>query len=147
MAGQDHFELIEPAGLTDAVANAMAPAFVLAAMASWVSVMALRLARITDRVRYLLDLERAGSIGEQGAADLASLRGLAAAIEQSMIWMIGGAMFIVLYVILTFILQMFSFNYHRLIVFVFVLAFIFFLISLVTFAWAVWRRRKSRSWI
>ncbi|HEY1447084.1 MAG TPA: DUF2721 domain-containing protein, partial [Caulobacteraceae bacterium] len=86
--------LIEPTALPDAVTEAMAPAFVLAAMASWVAAMANRLARITDRVRYLLELERSGSIEQQGLADLINLKALAATIEYSMIWMISGAIFI-----------------------------------------------------
>jgi hypothetical protein len=144
---QGHFELIEPAALTDAVTDATAPAFVLAAMASWVIAMSNRLARITDRVRYLLDLEKRGSIGPQGAADLTNLKALAATIERSMLWMIGGAVFIVIYVILTFILQIFSLHYHRLIMYIFALALIFFLISLVRFGWTVWFRRKNRLWL
>jgi hypothetical protein len=144
---QDDFELLEPTALPDAIVEAMAPAFILAAMASWVSAMANRLERITDRVRYLLDLEKSGSIGEQGAADLANLKALAATVEQSMFWMITGATLIVLYVILAFILQIFSLHYHRLIGCVFVLALVCLLISLVRFAWAVWLRRNNRLWI
>jgi hypothetical protein len=139
--------LIEPEILPYAVSEAMAPAFVLAAMASWVAAMANRLERTTDRVRYLLDLEKNDSIGPQGAVDLTDLKVLAGTIQRSMFWMIIGAIFIVIYVILTFILQIFSLQYHRLIAFIFIFALVCMLISLASFAWAVWRRRNTRHWL
>jgi hypothetical protein len=137
------FELIEPAALPDAVSNAMAPAFVLAAMSGWVGAMANGLARITDRVRYLLDREQSGSVEE----NLANLKALARTIEHSMLWMISGAAFIVMYVILSFILQIFSLHYYRLIIYIFALAFVCFLIALVWFGRSVWLRRNNRRWL
>jgi hypothetical protein len=38
-------------------------------------------------------------------------------------------------------------HYHKLIGYVFVLAFVCFLISLGRFAWTVWLRRNNRLWI
>ena len=133
--------LIDPPALGDisqAISEAMAPAFLLAAISGFLSLMAMRLSRIQDRIRSSSNLDN-----DANRLDTSSLEARAGAINMCMFQLMCSAMCVVLYIILVFATTILSLHYEKLILNVFLIALILLLSALILGAREVWLLRKA----
>ena len=129
--------------LSLAVSDALAPAFLLTAIAGFLNAMTTRLFRIHDRIRALQQMDSGSP--EQVAPEIAFLEARSTEITRCIILQIGCAICIALFVILVFVSAILSLEIGRLILNVFLLAFILLFASLVLIAWETWLFRH-RHW-
>jgi len=133
--------LIDQAALSDisqAISEAIAPGFLLAAISGFLSLMAVRLTRIQDRIRSSPNLDN-----DDSRVDTSSLKARAAAINMCMFLLMCSAMCVVLFIILVFATTMLSLHYERVILNIFFFALILLLFALTLAAREIWSLRKD----
>ncbi len=136
--------LIDQPALSDisqAISDAMAPAFILAAVAALIATMTTRLFRIQDRIRALSKVSESPRKDE--LQDLDYLRIHARAVSRCVLALVGCGMFVVLYVIVVFVTTILSLHSEKLILNIFLIAFVFLFFALMMYAWEVWLLRNK----
>jgi len=136
--------LIEQPALSDisqAVSDAMAPAFILAAVAALIAAMTTRLFRIQDRIRALSNVDDSSNKSKH-SRDLDFLTTHARAISRCVLCLIGCGMCVVLYVMVVFVMTILSLHFEKLALNIFLIAFIFLFFSLALYAREVWLLRN-----
>ena len=127
--------------ISQAIVDAMAPAFILAAVAALISAMTTRLFRIQDLIRVLSSGIDALDKPEQ-RRELNYLKLHAKAISTCVLCLVTCGMCVVLYVIVVFITTILSLHFERLVLNIFLIAFIFLFVSLALYAREVWLLRN-----
>jgi uncharacterized protein DUF2721 len=136
--------LIERPALSDiarAVSDALAPAFILAAVATLISAMTTRLFRIQDCIRILSSAESSNK--QMPSDELNYLKKRARAISICVLWLVGCGMCVVTHVIVVFATTILSLHYEKLVLNVFLFAFVLLFLSLAMYAREIWLLRNS----
>jgi hypothetical protein len=119
--------------LSQVISHAIAPAFILGAVASFISVLVTRLNRIIDRCRVVAsdgDTELIGRL----YPDMPKLNRRAALINHALYWAVASALVTILLMILAFVDAFFELPHERGVALLFTLALILFGVSLISFA-------------
>jgi hypothetical protein len=127
--------------ISQAIVDAMAPAFILAAVAALISAMTTRLFRIQDLIRVLSSGNDDSNKPEQ-RSELNYLKLHAKAISTCVLCLVACGMCVVLYVIVVFVTTILSLHFERLVLNIFLIAFIFLFVSLALYAREVWLLRN-----
>ncbi|MCK1480478.1 DUF2721 domain-containing protein [Bradyrhizobium sp. 197] len=118
--------------LSQVISHAIAPAFILGAVASFISVLVTRLNRIIDRCRIVAPHEGAGLTKDY--PDALQLNRRAALINHALFWAVGSALITILLMILAFVDAFFELPHERGVALLFTLALVLFGVSLISFA-------------
>jgi hypothetical protein len=118
--------------LSQVIGHAIAPAFILGAVASFISVLVTRLNRIIDRCRIVAPHEGTGPTKDY--PDMLQLNRRAALINHALFWAVGSALVTILLMILAFVDAFFELPHERGVALLFTLALILFGVSLISFA-------------
>jgi Protein of unknown function (DUF2721) len=129
-------------GISQAIVDAMAPAFILAAVAALISAMTTRLFRIQDTIRALSSGDANSNKLEQ-PSELNYLKIHARAISTCVLCLVACAMFVVLYIMIVFVTTILSLHFERLILNIFLIAFVFLFFALLLYAREVWLLRNK----
>jgi uncharacterized membrane protein YgcG len=123
-----------PSQLSQVISQSIAPAFVLGAVASFISVLVTRLNRIIDRCRLVdgHDQNR-GSPDLVGVVDISRLNARAELINRAILWAVGSALSTLLLMIVAFISAFFELPHERGVGFLFLVALVLFGASLTYF--------------
>jgi hypothetical protein len=127
--------------ISQAISDAMAPAFILAAIAGLISAMMARAYRIQDRLQALSDTD--GCRREHEPINTAYLEARAFAVNICVFLLLCCAVCIVLFVMLVFVSIILKLHHERLILNVFVLALLLLFVSLTLYAREVWIVRRK----
>jgi Protein of unknown function (DUF2721) len=128
-------------GISQAIADAMAPAFILAAVAALISAMTTRLFRIQDLIRALSSGDGGAGKPEQ-RIELDYLKSHARAISRCVLCLVACGMCVVLFVMVVFVTTILSLHFERLVLNIFLIAFVFLFVSLALYAREVWLLRN-----
>jgi uncharacterized membrane protein YgcG len=120
--------------LSQVISHAIAPAFILGAVAGFISVLVTRLNRILDRCRVVASHEGTGPTKERQYPDMAQLNRRAALINHALFWAVASALVTILLMILAFVDAFFELPHERGVALLFTVALILFGVSLVSFA-------------
>jgi uncharacterized membrane protein YgcG len=120
--------------LSQVISHAIAPAFILGAVAGFISVLVTRLNRIIDRCRVVASHEGTGPTKERQYPDMAQLNRRAALINHALFWAVASALVTILLMILAFVDAFFELPHERGVALLFSVALILFGVSLVSFA-------------
>jgi uncharacterized membrane protein YgcG len=120
--------------LSQVISHAIAPAFILGAVAGFISVLVTRLNRIIDRCRVVASHEGTGPTKERQYPDMAQLNRRAALINHALFWAVASALVTILLMILAFVDAFFELPHERGVALLFTVALILFGVSLVSFA-------------
>jgi hypothetical protein len=119
--------------LSQVISHAIAPAFILGAVASFISVLVTRLNRIIDRCRVVASDGCTEPIGRL-YPDMPKLNRRAALINHALYWAVASALVTILLMILAFVDAFFELPHERGVALLFTLALILFGVSLISFA-------------
>ena len=120
--------------LSHVIAQAIAPAFILAALAGFIGVLITRLNRIVDRTIALNAIADDDAVKSRLKADLPRLMRRAAMINRAVFWAVIASISITLLVIVAFISAFFQIEHERGVAILFMLSLAAFVVSLVDFA-------------
>ena len=123
-----------PSQLQQVISQSIAPAFVLGAVASFISVLVTRLNRIIDRCRLLAahdQNQRSPDLG--GVGDISRLNARAELINRAILFAIGSALSTLLLMIVAFISAFLELPHERGVAILFVVALVLFGASLIYF--------------
>lgn len=123
-----------PSQLSQVISQSIAPAFVLGAVASFISVLVTRLNRIIDRCRLLAGHDQnQGSPDLVGVVDISGLNARAELINRAILWAVGSALSTLLLMIVAFISAFLELPHERGVGFLFLVALVLFGASLTYF--------------
>jgi len=123
-----------PSQLSQVISQSIAPAFILGAVASFISVLVTRLNRIIDRCRLLAGRDQnEGSPDLVGVVDIARLNARAELINRAILWAVGSALSTLLLMIVAFISAFLELPHERGVGFLFLVALVLFGASLTYF--------------
>jgi uncharacterized membrane protein YgcG len=120
--------------LAQVITQAIAPAFLLGALAAFVSVLTLRMNRVVDRSQMLNAIDDADETRAHLKADVARMRQRAVLLNNATLFATLSAISATLLVMVAFVSAFFSIQHERGIAFLFVVALGFFATALVNFA-------------
>jgi hypothetical protein len=120
--------------LSQVINHAVAPAFILGAVAGFISVLVTRLNRIIDRCRTVASHEGAEPTVERLYPDVRALNRRAALINHALFWAVGSALVTILLMIVAFVDAFFELPHERGVAVLFTVALILFGASLISFA-------------
>jgi hypothetical protein len=120
--------------LSQVINHAIAPAFILGAVAGFISVLVTRLNRIIDRCRFIASHEGTEPNVERHYPDMLELNRRAALINHALFWAVASALVTILLMILAFVDAFFELPHERGVALLFTVALILFGVSLVSFA-------------
>ncbi|SED82816.1 DUF2721 domain-containing protein [Bradyrhizobium erythrophlei] len=120
--------------LSQVISHAIAPAFILGAVAGFISVLVTRLNRIIDRCRVVGFHEGAEPTKERVYPDMSQLNRRAALINRALFWAVASALVTILLMIVAFVDAFFELPHERGVALLFTLALILFGVSLISFA-------------
>lgn len=119
--------------LSIVISQSIAPAFVLGAVASFISILVTRLNRIIDRCRSFDAAMKNHPPSDLGAVDIGRLNARANLINRAIYLAIASALTTLLLMILAFVSAFFNYAHERGVGFLFVVALALFCASLVAF--------------
>jgi hypothetical protein len=126
-------EAAPPSQLSQVISQSIAPAFILGAVASFISVLVTRLNRIIDRCRLIAGRDQnQGSPDLVGVVDISRLNARAELINRAIFWAVGSALSSLLLMIVAFI-SAFLEPHERGVGFLFLVALVLFGASLTYF--------------
>jgi hypothetical protein len=120
--------------LSQVITQAIAPAFLLGALAAFISVLTLRMNRVVDRSQTLNAIEDSNTARAHLKADLSRLRQRAALLNTATFFATLSAIFATLLVMIAFVTAFFDIQHERGIAVLFVITLGFFAAALVNFA-------------
>lgn len=120
-----------------AVSEALAPAFILSAIAGLINTMTVRLNRIQDRVNVLTTITDADGQGEV-VADIAYWAARARALNRCMFCLIASSVCIVAFCAVVFVSMLLSLHYERMILWIFILSLVLLFFGLCLFTKELW---------
>ncbi len=120
--------------LAHVIAQAIAPAFLLAALAGFIGVLITRLNRIIDRTIALNAIADDDAVKARLKADLPRLMRRAAMINRAMFWAIVASIAITVLVIIAFASALLQLEHERGVALLFIVALGAFTVSLIDFA-------------
>jgi hypothetical protein len=120
--------------LSQVIAQAVAPAFILGALAALISVLVARLNRVVDRSQALNAIGSDDSARAHLKGDLPRLKRRAVLLNNAVLFASISALVVTLLVIVAFVSAFFEFEHERGVAVLFILALGFFAASLVNFA-------------
>jgi hypothetical protein len=133
IVGETMLETPSVSHLSEVIAQSIAPAFILGAVASFISVLVTRLNRVIDRCRILgLGDQTLGRL-EGGELELSHLNARANLINRAIYCAVGSAFATLLLMILAFVAAFLDFPHERGVGVLFVVALILFCASLIYF--------------
>jgi hypothetical protein len=130
------FVMLETPSVTDlsqVINHAVAPAFILGAVAGFISVLVTRLNRIIDRCRFVPPRDGTQPLPEGYYPDILKLNRRAALINHALYWAVASALVTILLMILAFIDAFFELPHERGVALLFTVALILLGVSLVSF--------------
>jgi Protein of unknown function (DUF2721) len=116
------------------IANVAAPAFLLGAVAGFISVLVSRINRVVDRAQFLHGITDAEATNAYLKADLPRLRRRAALLNRSLFSAVLSAICTALIIIVAFISALLNFNHEYGVAILFIVALVMFSASLVDLA-------------
>jgi hypothetical protein len=120
--------------LSRVIAQAIAPAFILAALAGFIGVLITRLNRIVDRTIALNAIPDDDAVKSRLKADLPRLLRRAAMINRAVFWAVIASISITLLVIVAFVSAFFQIEHERGVAVLFIVSFCAFTVALIDFA-------------
>ena len=120
--------------LAHVISQAAAPAFLLGALAAFVSVLISRLNRIIDRSIYLNGIPDEDVTRSRLKADLPRLVRRAAMLNRAIFWSVVGSILISILIVVAFVSAFFEIAHERGVAILFIVAVAAFMVSLVDFA-------------
>jgi hypothetical protein len=120
--------------LSQVIAQAIAPAFILAALAGFIGVLITRLNRIVDRTITLNAIADDDAVKSRLKADLPRLLRRAAMINRAVFWAVIASIAITLLVIVAFVSAFFQIEHERGVAVLFIISLGAFTIALIDFA-------------
>jgi cytochrome c biogenesis protein CcdA len=120
--------------LSQVITQAVAPAFLLGALAAFISVLILRMNRVVDRSQALNAISDADTVRVHLKADLPRLKQRSVLLNNATFFATTSAIFATLLVILAFVTAFFGIEHERGIAVLFVITLGFFAAALVNFA-------------
>jgi hypothetical protein len=120
--------------LSQVIAQAIAPAFLLGALAAFISVLTLRMNRVVDRSQMLNAIDDADTAKARLKADLPRMRQRAILLNNATLFAALSAIFATFLVMVAFVSAFFNIEHERGIAVLFVITLAFFAAALVNFA-------------
>jgi len=120
--------------LSQVISEAIAPAFILGAVAGFVSVLVTRLNRIVDRCRAFAASEANQEMSQTGAAEKFRLNSRADLINRAIFWAVGSALATLILMIVAFAAAFLDLPHERGVGLLFIVALTLFCASLINFA-------------
>jgi uncharacterized membrane protein YgcG len=120
--------------LSQVISQAVAPAFLLGALAAFISVLILRMNRVVDRSQALNAISGADAARAELKADLPRLKQRAVLLNRAILYASISAIFATLLVIVAFVTAFFGIQHERGIAVLFVVTLGFFAAALVNLA-------------
>jgi len=120
--------------LSRIIGTVAAPAFLLGAVAAFISVLMSRIARVIDRSQFLHGISEGDSSRSYLKADLPRLRRRASLLHRSLLYAIISAILTALIIIVAFISAMFSVAHEYGVALLFIGALVLFCLSLIDLA-------------
>jgi hypothetical protein len=120
--------------LSQVITQAIAPAFLLGALAAFISVLTLRMNRVVDRSQILNAIDDADKARAPLKADLPRMRQRAVLLNNATLFATLSAIFATLLVMVAFVAAFFDIQHERGIAVLFVITLGFFAAALINFA-------------
>jgi cytochrome c biogenesis protein CcdA len=120
--------------LSQVITQAIAPAFLLGALAAFISVLTLRMNRVVDRSQMLNAIDDADKARARLKADLPRMRRRSVLLNNATLFATMSAIFATLLVMVAFVSAFFNIEHERGIAVLFVVTLGFFAAALVNFA-------------
>jgi Protein of unknown function (DUF2721) len=120
--------------LSQVISQAVAPAFILGALAAFISVLILRMNRVVDRSQSLNAIGDADTARARLKADLPRLKERAALLNGAILYATVSAIFATLLILVAFVIAFFGVEHERGIAVLFIVTLGFFAAALVNLA-------------
>ncbi|TWB97157.1 uncharacterized protein DUF2721 [Bradyrhizobium macuxiense] len=120
--------------LSHVISQAAAPAFLLGALAAFISVLISRMNRIIDRTIYLNGIPDQDAARSRLKTDLPRLMRRAAMLNRAIFWSVLASISIGILIVVAFVSAFFEIQHERGVAVLFIVSVIAFIVSLVDFA-------------
>lgn len=120
--------------LSHVISQAAAPAFLLGALAAFISVLISRMNRVIDRTIYLNGIPDQDAARSRLKTDLPRLMRRAAMLNRAIFWSVLASISIGILIVVAFVSAFFEIQHERGVAVLFIVSVIAFIVSLVDFA-------------